>query len=71
LDTDLSVVALLGENRYAHVMPRSVGDINGDGLDEIWVGLHGYEGRHEGIYYWRGGSGKDAFGLIATAYYGA
>ena len=25
---------------YAHIEPRSVGDIDGDGLDEVWVDLH-------------------------------
>jgi hypothetical protein len=60
LDSDLSIIALVGENEYTHIEPRSVGDVNGDGLDEVWVSLHGYEGRHAGLIYWRGGAGGDA-----------
>jgi hypothetical protein len=71
LDTDLSIIGVVGENDYAHIEPRSVGDINGDGLDEVWVDLYGYEGRHAGAIYWRGGSGNDAFRVITNAYNGA
>jgi len=71
LDTDLSIIGVVGENDYAHIEPRSVGDVNGDGLDEVWVDLHGYEGRHAGAIYWRGGSGHDAFRIITNAYNGA
>src|SRR5437588_108654 len=53
LDTDLSIIATLGENEYSHIMPRSVGDVNGDGLDEIWADLVGYEGSNTGLLYWR------------------
>lgn len=70
LDVDLSFVAVLAENEYAHIKPVSVGDIDGDGLDEIWTDLVGYEGRHAGIFYWRGTEGKQAFGGIATLYDG-
>jgi len=71
LDSDLSIIGVVGENEYAHIEPRSVGDIDGDGLDEVWVDLRGYEGRHAGLIYWRGGSGHDAFGVITNAYNGA
>jgi hypothetical protein len=71
LNTDLSILGVVGENEYTHIEPRSVGDINGDGLDEVWVGLSGYEGRHAGLIYWRGGMGRDAFRVIANAYNGA
>jgi hypothetical protein len=71
LDTDLSIIGVVGENDYTHIEPRSVGDVNGDGLDEVWVGLSGYEGGHAGLIYWRGGTGRDAFRVIANAYNGA
>jgi len=71
LDSDLSIVAVVGENEYTHIQPRSVGDVDGDGLDEVWVGLTGYEGHHAGLIYWRGGAGNDAFGTIENAYDGA
>lgn len=70
LDSDFSIVAVLGEDDYAHIKPRSVGDLNGDGLDEIWAALEGHEGSHSGIAYWRGGEGEKAFGWIATTYFG-
>jgi len=71
VDTDLSIIGIVGENEYTRIEPRSVGDVNGDGLDEVWVGLSGYEGRHAGLIYWRGGTGHDAFRVIANAYNGA
>jgi hypothetical protein len=55
---------------YTHIEPRSVGDVNADGLDEVWVSLHGYEGQHAGLIYWRGGAGGDAFRIVANAYNG-
>jgi hypothetical protein len=70
LDSDLKIISLLGENEYEHIKPLVVGDIDNDGLDEIWTELQGYEGQHFGIWYWRGGSGKDAFRAIATTYDG-
>jgi hypothetical protein len=71
LDSDLSIIGVVGENEYTHIEPRSVGDVDGDGLDEVWVNLFGYEGRHAGLIYWRGHTGRDAFGVIANAYNGA
>ena len=71
VDTDLSIIGIVGENEYIRTEPRSVGDVNGDGLDEVWVGLSGYEGRHAGLIYWHGGTGHDAFRVIANAYNGA
>jgi hypothetical protein len=68
LDTDLSVVATLGENEYSHVMPRSVSDANRDGLDEIWADLVGYEGANAGLIYWR--PRARSFDVIATTYFG-
>jgi len=71
LDNDLSIIGVVDENEYARIEPRAVGDVNGDGLDEVWVGLYGFEGRHAGLIYWRGGTGRDAFRVIANAYNGA
>lgn len=71
LDTDLSTIAIIGENEYGHIRPRSVGDVDGDGLDEVWVNLGGYEGGNAGLMYWRGGSGSDSFRIIENAYNGA
>jgi hypothetical protein len=69
LDSDLSVIAVVGENEYSHVVPRAVGDVDGDGLDEIWVGLDGYEGRQAGLMYWEG-VGLDSFRMITNTYNG-
>ncbi|HEX9898921.1 MAG TPA: hypothetical protein VGC81_06825, partial [Candidatus Methylomirabilis sp.] len=71
LDATLSTIAVVGENEYSHMKPRSVADVDGDGLDEVWVGLHGYEGRNAGLMYWRGGDGADSFRIIVNAYNGA
>jgi hypothetical protein len=70
LDSDLKIVSVLGENEYAHIKPLAVGDINNDGLDEIWTDLQGYEGQSLGVWFWRGGVGKGAFRAIVTAYNG-
>jgi len=69
LDSDLSVIAVVGENEYSHIVPWAVGDVDGDGLDEIWVGLVGYEGRQAGLMYW-GGVGLDSFRMITNTYNG-
>ncbi len=71
LDSDLSVIAVVGENNYEHVLPRSAGDVDGDGLDEVWVSLNGYEGYSAGLMYWCGGSGSDSFKIISSSYEGA
>ena len=70
MDADLSTITVLGENTYAHIKPRSVADVDGDGLDEVWVSLEGYEGRNAGLMYWRGGVGVDSFRIIENAYKG-
>ena len=70
LDSDLSIVAVLSENDYAHAVPTSVGDVNGDGLDEIWASLLGSEGDSFGLFYRRPGNRKQPFDVIETAYFG-
>ena len=70
LDADLSLIALIGENEYSHIEPRFVSDVDGDALDEVWVGLSGYEGRNAGLLYWRGGGGNGSFRIIQNAYHG-
>lgn len=71
LDDRLSLIAVVrGENVYPQVKPTSVGDINGDGLDEVWADLWNYEGGQQGIAFWRGETKKDSFGWIATRYEG-
>ncbi len=71
LDSDFSIIAVISENEYSHIQPHSVSDVDGDGLDEVWVELQGYEGHQAGLIYWRGGTGSDAFRYIANAYNGA
>lgn len=70
LDTDMSVIAILGENSYGHIIPLSTTDIDGDGLDEVFAKYQGYEGESEGVIYWRGGTGNDAFRAISNTYIG-
>jgi hypothetical protein len=70
LDSNLNVISILGENDYAHIKPFAVGDINSDGLDEIWTQFEGSEGVDYGVFYWRGGAGRMAFRAIATSYNG-
>jgi len=43
------LIAVIGENEYSHIEPRFVSDVDGDALDEVWVGLSGYEGRNAGL----------------------
>ena len=71
LDDRLSMIAVVrGESVYPQVKPTSVGDINGDGLDEIWADLWNYEGSQRGIAYWRGRIERESFGLVVTRYQG-
>jgi hypothetical protein len=70
LDTDLSVIQVLGENEYSHIRPISVGDVNGDGLDEIWTELPGSEGYQTAIFYLTGDAQHPKFTSIATSYFG-
>jgi len=70
LNSDLSIVAVLGQNDYDHVVPTSVGDVDGDGLDEIWAGLLGSEGDSFGLFYRRPGNRRESFDVIKTAYFG-
>ena len=70
LDADLSLIAVIGENEYRHIEPRFVSDVDGDALDEVWVGLSGYEGRNAGLMYWRGGVGNGSFRIIENSYNG-
>ena len=70
LNSDLSIVAVLGQDDYDHVVPTSVGDVDGDGLDEIWAGLLGSEGDSFGLFYRRPGKSRQSFDVIRTAYFG-
>jgi hypothetical protein len=68
--SDLSIVAVLGENDYTHVVPTSVGDVNGDGLDEPWASFLGWEGDSFGPFYRRPGNRRQPFDVIKMAYTG-
>jgi hypothetical protein len=70
LDSDLSVIKILGENDYAHIVPNSVGDVDGDGLEEIWTELLGSEGYNTAIFYLARDSKPPVYYAIATAYNG-
>ena len=70
LDSDLSIIKVLGENDYAHIVPISVGDVEGDGLDEIWTELLGSEGYNTAIFYLTREGTQYNFKAIATMYNG-
>lgn len=51
MDADLSILAVLDQNEHLHVIPEHAGDVNRDGLDEIWVDVSGSEGGSSGLLY--------------------
>ena len=67
LSQELDLISLLGSNSYLRMIPTAVNDINGDGIDEIWVHLQGLEGYSDGVIYFRGWEQRKRFGLIRTA----
>lgn len=71
IDSDLSVIKVLGENEYGHIQPQLVCDINGDGLDEVWITIGGYEGHSYGLIYWSNDAKGGTFRFIVNAYDGA
>lgn len=71
IDSDLSVIKVLGENEYGHIQPQLVCDINGDGLDEVWITIGGYEGHSYGLIYWLNDAEGGTFRFIVNAYDGA
>jgi len=70
IDNDLSVIKVIGENGYGHIQPQIVCDINGDGIDEVWITIRGYEGHNYGLIYWSN-KAKDGFQYLINAYDGA
>jgi hypothetical protein len=68
LDSDLSPIELLNKSLDVELIPDSVGDINNDGLDEIWavrsILTAGDSAPFNKIYYWRGQDEKQKFGMI-------
>lgn len=68
LDSDLSSLELLIRSSGDVLIPDSVGDINNDGLDEIWAIRSnlaaGDSPSINEIYYWRGQGQKRKFGMV-------
>lgn len=70
LDTDLSLLAVLGRDEYLHLVPTAASDIDGDGLDEIWVNLRAYESENHGVLYLNRAIPVPTFTLLDTIYPG-
>ena len=51
LDSDFSLIFVLGRDSYLQLKPDGVADVNGDGLDEIWCNDVGYEGTSYSLWY--------------------
>ncbi len=51
VDADLSILAVLDQNKHLHVIPAYAADVNRDGVDEIWSNFSGSEGGSTGLLY--------------------
>jgi hypothetical protein len=70
LDSDFSVIAVLGRDSYLQFMPDGLADVNGDGLDEIWCNDQGYEGSAYSLWYLRSATPSVSFGNVEWPYFG-
>jgi len=51
VDSDFSMISVLGRDGYLQITPDGVADVNGDGLDEIWCNDAGFEGTAYSLWY--------------------
>ena len=69
LDSDFSLISVLGRDNYLQLNPDGVADVNGDGLDEIWCNDVGYEGTSYSLWY-LGSNTPPSFKSVEWPYFG-
>jgi hypothetical protein len=70
LDSDFSLIAVLGRDDYLRIVPDGVADVDGDGLDEIWTADGGYEGDAYSLWSLDKKTAPVVFGRIEWPYFG-
>jgi hypothetical protein len=63
-------VVVLGRNQPSQIIPDRVGDVDGDGLDEIWARISTAEGGSAAVFYKSGSANSPVFSNISTLYWG-
>lgn len=69
VDSDFSLLAVLGRDSYLQITPDGIADVNGDGLDEIWCNDVGFEGTAYSQWYLRNTT-PVSFGSVDWPYFG-
>jgi hypothetical protein len=70
LDSDFSLISVLGRDDYLRITPDGVADVDGDGLDEIWTDDGGYEGSAYSLWSLEKKTPPVVFGRIEWPYFG-
>jgi hypothetical protein len=69
VDSDFSLMSVLGRDAYLQITPDGVADVNGDRLDEIWCNDVGFEGTAYSLWYLRS-TASVSFGSVEWPYFG-
>lgn len=70
VDSDFSVVSVLGRDAYLQLTPDGLADVNGDGLDEIWCNDAGFEGTAYSLWYLDSRTAPVLFASVKWPYFG-
>ena len=70
VDSDFSLISVLGRDSYLQVTPDGIADVNGDGLDEIWSHDAGFEGTAYSLWYLESRVPPVSFSRVEWPYYG-
>ena len=70
VDSDFSVIDVLGRDDYLQIIPDGIADVDGDGLDEIWCNEVGFEGTAYSLWYLSKGKKPAKFSHVDWAYSG-
>jgi hypothetical protein len=70
LDSDFSLISILGRDDYLRIIPDGVADVNGDGFDEIWSDDSGFEGAAYSIWFLNKEASPVSFRRLQWEYFG-
>jgi hypothetical protein len=70
VDSDFSLISILGRDSYLQLTPDGIADVNGDGLEEIWCNDLGFEGTAYSLWYLENRTPPLSFGSVEWPYFG-